>query len=217
MAADKRGSTYVVKHGTHKCQHYLRHISDTGVAIVKCFLMLSYLRYRSLAQKVCFLYIEIAIVSFIMHLTGYDPARKLPHHACHIYLNQTLIERGLLGMAPLQPTLAIPITTLDFYYRCRLHCPQFSVQQLVKALCDLANVSLCSHLFSAYMTLRQIDYRQVYHDQFSQAFDTYLQLRRRAQEAINVRLGQDSPTWRILHGCPACQYKVSALISRHCN
>lgn len=147
-----------------------------------------------------------------MYLTGYDPARELPHCVSHNYLNQTLIEHGLLGTAPLQPTLAIPIPTLDLYYRCWLHCPQFSVQQLVKALCDLANVSLPSHLFKCLChLLRQVDYRHIYCNQFSQAFDTYLELRCRVQEVINVQLGRDSPMWRILHGCPACQYKVSIL------
>jgi hypothetical protein len=65
----------------------------------------------------------------------------IPRAEEHAYINQTLIMHGLLGTAPVQPTLAIPIRTLELYHRCRLRCPQFSVQQWVKVLCDLSNVS----------------------------------------------------------------------------
>jgi hypothetical protein len=45
-------------------------------------------------------------------------------------------------------------------------------------------------------------------EQFAEAFDTYLDILRRLDHKIKVRLGRDAPTWRILHSCPACQYKV---------
>ena len=60
----------------------------------------------------------------------------------HAYVNQTLIKYGLLGTSPEVPSLAIPLQTLELYRRCRLRCPQFSIQQWVKVLCDLANVSV---------------------------------------------------------------------------
>ncbi|KAF8583365.1 hypothetical protein K439DRAFT_1617574 [Ramaria rubella] len=46
-------------------------------------------------------------------------------------------------------------------------------------------------------------------NQFSDALDTYLDILRRLDEAIKVRLGRDSPNWRILNNCPPCQYKLA--------
>jgi hypothetical protein len=69
-------------------------------------------------------------------------ARALAHDESHLYLNQTLIMHGYLGTAPVKPTLAIPLATLELYRRCRLRCPQFGIQQWVKVLCDLSNVNL---------------------------------------------------------------------------
>lgn len=64
------------------------------------------------------------------------------HCQGHDYINQTLIANGLLGAAPVQPAVAIPLATLDLYRACRIRCPQFGMQQWVKVMCDLANVSL---------------------------------------------------------------------------
>ena len=51
-------------------------------------------------------------------IQGYDAAQVLSHDEGHDYLNQTLIQHGLLGTAPMHPTLAIPIATLKLYYQC---------------------------------------------------------------------------------------------------
>ncbi|KAF8580834.1 hypothetical protein K439DRAFT_1284748, partial [Ramaria rubella] len=103
----------------------------------------------------------------------------------HDYINQTLILDGVLSTAPVQPTLTIPLATLALYCRCRLCCPQFSIQQWVKVLCDISNVN-----------------------KFSDAFDIYLEIVRRVDHAMKVELDHDSPTWHICHACPPCQYKA---------
>jgi hypothetical protein len=74
---------------------------------------------------------------------GYNDAHAVPQNEQHSYVNETLIHHGLLGTTPVQPVLAISLQTLELYRQCRLRCPQFSIQQWVKVLCDLANVS-CS-------------------------------------------------------------------------
>ena len=51
-------------------------------------------------------------------------------------------------------------------------------------------------------------------DQFADAFDTYLDILRRLNQAMNARLGRDGPNWRILHTCPCCHYKVYPIILR---
>ncbi|KAF8510448.1 hypothetical protein JB92DRAFT_3083613 [Gautieria morchelliformis] len=117
--------------------------------------------------------------------------------AGHGYLNQTLILHGLLGTSPLHPEIAISIPTLELYRRCRLRCPHFSVQQWVRVLCDLANLNYTS-------TLRE---------QFADAFDMHLDIMCRVHDAIKVQLGRDGPTWRLLHSCPPCQYKLEGEVT----
>ena len=86
--------------------------------------------------------VTLLISSFaLIGVPGYLEAQVIPQEEQHEYINQTLIVHGLLGTAPMHPSLAIPIPTLELYYQCRLRCPQFSVQQWVKVLCDLSNVS----------------------------------------------------------------------------
>ncbi|KAF8579192.1 hypothetical protein K439DRAFT_1360122, partial [Ramaria rubella] len=125
----------------------------------------------------------------VLGTQGYDVAQSLPHNQGHDHLNETLIIHRFLGTAPAHPTLAIPIPTLKLYHRCRLRCPQLSIQQWVKVLCDLANVS------HSIFTL-------IYADQFSDAFDTYLEILRWVDQAIKVQLGWDAPTWQSITVVP---------------
>lgn len=132
----------------------------------------------------------------------------VPQHPDNDYLNEMLLKSGLIGTAPLHPPLAIPIATLDMYCHCRLCSPQFSIQQWVWVLCDIANVSPYILYGFGLNTSWQINYRESLREQFSEAFDIYLELIRCLDHAIKIQLGWASPTWRILHGCPPCQYKV---------
>ncbi|KAF8530645.1 hypothetical protein JB92DRAFT_2804438 [Gautieria morchelliformis] len=128
----------------------------------------------------------------VLGINGYESACALPQDQHHEYINQTLLLHGLLGTSPVAPELAIPIPTLELYRRCRLRSPQFSIQQWVKVLCDLSN----------------INYNLSFREQFADGFDTYLEILRRLDHLIKVELGHDQPGWRILHACPACQYKL---------
>ncbi|KAF8576495.1 hypothetical protein K439DRAFT_1367082, partial [Ramaria rubella] len=104
-----------------------------------------------------------------------------------------LIMHGLLGTVPVHLTLAIPIKTLQLYHWCRLCCPQFSIQQWVKVLCDLSNINYCPAI----------------RDQFSDAFDTYLVIFCQVDQAIKVQLNWNNGSWQILHSCSPCQYKLA--------
>jgi hypothetical protein len=45
-------------------------------------------------------------------------------------------------------------------------------------------------------------------EQFSAAFDVYLDIQRRVNTQIKVALGYDTPNYRLLNVCPACFYKL---------
>ncbi len=103
----------------------------------------------------CSIVVQCYCLNSLTLSKGYNGAYAVPQNEQHSYVNETLIHHGLLGTTPVQPGLAISLQTLELYRQCRLRCPQFSIQQWVKVLCDLANVS-CSIYFHS-VTLSDLD------------------------------------------------------------
>lgn len=58
-----------------------------------------------------------------------------------IYTNEALIRSGFIGSAPLYPTIAISLRTLEDYRQTHRVCPRLSVQATVRKLCHVHNVS----------------------------------------------------------------------------
>ncbi|KAJ3859383.1 hypothetical protein EV359DRAFT_75631 [Lentinula novae-zelandiae] len=44
--------------------------------------------------------------------------------------------------------------------------------------------------------------------QFSSAYDVYVEVKSQTRKLVAQTLGRDSPTWRILHTCPCCQNEL---------
>ncbi|KAJ7794775.1 hypothetical protein B0H14DRAFT_2392274 [Mycena olivaceomarginata] len=97
----------------------------------------------------------------------------------------------MIPCAPWRPTVAIRTRVLEAYRVIHVRCPQLAIQAYVKSLCDLHGVP----------------YRPYLCQQFSIAYDLYLDLRRRTDERVMRALGRDS-TWCLKHACPACTYKL---------
>ncbi|KAJ6510311.1 hypothetical protein DFH09DRAFT_1435255 [Mycena vulgaris] len=93
--------------------------------------------------------------------------------------------------APWTPTVAIRLRVLEAYRVTHVRCPQLAIQSYVKSLCDI----------------HEVPYRPYLCQQFSIAYDLYLELRRRTDERVMHALGRDS-SWRLKHACPACMYKL---------
>ncbi|KAH7903561.1 hypothetical protein BJ138DRAFT_1020425 [Hygrophoropsis aurantiaca] len=117
---------------------------------------------------------------------------SLPARSSHVYPNETLIYHGYLGSSPLYPTVAISIRTLAAYRQIHRTCSRFSIQAQCKALCHMHN----------------IPYRPYLNQQFSAAYDIYLEIVYRVDSALKVVLKRDAPNWRVLNSCPACFYKL---------
>ncbi|KAG1879875.1 hypothetical protein F4604DRAFT_1579162, partial [Suillus subluteus] len=105
--------------------------------------------------------------------------------------NVSLLKSGYLGCSPLQPTLAISLGCLELYHQIRRRKPSFSVQGMVKVLCTLHNRT----------------YFQSLRDQFAVVLDAYLAILREVKTLVDQVLGRNTPHWRMLHACPACNYK----------
>ncbi|KAJ6459300.1 hypothetical protein C8R45DRAFT_1109624 [Mycena sanguinolenta] len=103
-----------------------------------------------------------------------------------------LIKQGLVPCSPWTPSVAIATRVLELYRTTHIRCPQLAIQAFVKSLCDLHGVA----------------YRPYLREQFSIAYDVYLELRRKTDALVNQALGRDAPNWRLKHTCPACMYKL---------
>ncbi|KAJ7795433.1 hypothetical protein B0H14DRAFT_3093581 [Mycena olivaceomarginata] len=94
--------------------------------------------------------------------------------------------------APWKPSVAIATRVLELYQTTHIWCPQLAIQSFVKSLCDLHGVP----------------YRPYLRQQFSTAYDIYLEIRRQTDCLVNSALGRNTPNWRLKHTCPACMYKL---------
>ncbi|KAJ7840323.1 hypothetical protein B0H14DRAFT_3086877 [Mycena olivaceomarginata] len=93
--------------------------------------------------------------------------------------------------APWNPTVAVRVRVLEAYRVTHVRCPHLAIQAFVKSLCDMHGVP----------------YRPYLCQQFSIAYDLYLDLQRRTEERVMKALDRGS-TWRMKHACPACMYKL---------
>ncbi|KAF7374152.1 hypothetical protein MSAN_00296900 [Mycena sanguinolenta] len=103
-----------------------------------------------------------------------------------------LIKQGLIPCSPWMPSVAIATRVLELYRTTHTRCPQLAIQPFVKSLCDLHGVP----------------YRPYLRQQFSVAYDVYLELRQQTDKLVGSALGRDAPNWRMKHTCPACMYKL---------
>ncbi|KAJ7859473.1 hypothetical protein B0H14DRAFT_3084935 [Mycena olivaceomarginata] len=94
--------------------------------------------------------------------------------------------------APWKPSVAIATRVLELYRTTHICCPQLAIQSFVKSLCDLHGVP----------------YRPYLRQQFSTAYDIYLEIRRQTDCLVDSALGRNTPNWWLKHTCPACMYKL---------
>ncbi|KAJ7854670.1 hypothetical protein B0H14DRAFT_3449419 [Mycena olivaceomarginata] len=102
-----------------------------------------------------------------------------------------LRARGLLPCTPWKASVAFTVRVLETYRIQHVRCPQLAIHSFVKSLCDMHGTA----------------YRPYLCQQFSIAYDLYLDIRRRTDERVMSLLGRDSK-WRMKHACPACMYKL---------
>ncbi|KAF8879138.1 hypothetical protein BD779DRAFT_1676533 [Infundibulicybe gibba] len=105
------------------------------------------------------------------------------------WVNETLIRYGYIGSAPLQPSLAISIRTLEAYRESHELCPQFSMATQCKALCNINGVTYPKRLPA----------------QFKIAYDAYLEICRRAEARCDTNTPNDEAPSAGPSGLPARQ------------
>ncbi|KAI1781971.1 hypothetical protein LXA43DRAFT_907171 [Ganoderma leucocontextum] len=107
-------------------------------------------------------------------------------------VNVILAREGYLGTSPVSPTVAIAFQTLEAYRQLHRVCPRLSLQAQVRVLCYL----------------HALPYQRTLVDQFSIAYDQYLDILEGIDSRVRQRLGQDGENWRMLNACAPCLYKL---------
>ncbi|KAG2118322.1 hypothetical protein DEU56DRAFT_930524 [Suillus clintonianus] len=90
------------------------------------------------------------------------------------------------------PSVAITVRTLAVYRQTHRVCPRLSIHAEAKKLCHM----------------HHIRYRRYLADQLRAAYDVYLELQRHVSHRLDKCLGRDTPDWRMLNSCTACQYTL---------
>ncbi|KAI0040617.1 hypothetical protein FA95DRAFT_1502561 [Auriscalpium vulgare] len=109
-----------------------------------------------------------------------------------VYPNVAMMRAGYLGCAPLQPTVAISLRTLELYRQTHRANPRLSLQAQARAICAIHNVP----------------YRGYLCEQLRITFDVYLDVLDSVTRRVRAALGRDTPNWRMLNTCPACFYTL---------
>ncbi|KAH7878911.1 uncharacterized protein C8R40DRAFT_1037146 [Lentinula edodes] len=103
-----------------------------------------------------------------------------------------MVRAGVFPSSPLRHNHAFSTRTLHLFHDLFCRCPRLSIQPFIKSLCDVQGLPFKPYLMQ----------------QFSSAYDAYLEVRSRIRKLVAQALGRDSPTWRILHACPCCQNEL---------
>ncbi|KAF9472022.1 hypothetical protein BDN70DRAFT_909241 [Pholiota conissans] len=104
----------------------------------------------------------------------------------------TLLRSGYIGATPERPSVAFSITLFEIFRQIHRVCPRLSIYGITKAL---------SHIHGH-------SYKNHYAEQFSSAYDCYLEILREVERRCQVALKRDDPAWQHQNVCPPCLYRV---------
>ncbi|KAF8507268.1 hypothetical protein JB92DRAFT_2793630 [Gautieria morchelliformis] len=139
--------------------------------------------------------IETSGGKFILSVMGIGACmeREFSHISGVSHISVTLIHYGIISCNPVDPSMAFEVATLEVFRRLRLRSPHVSIQAWVRVLCDVC----------------KINYRRYLREQFTRAFDTYLDLLRHVDAKVKAIMSHDTPNWRMKHMCPSCCHKLN--------
>ncbi|TFK59015.1 hypothetical protein BDN72DRAFT_781320 [Pluteus cervinus] len=118
--------------------------------------------------------------------------RKFTHAPGASTSNVTLVHTGFLGGSPTKPKLAFAFSVFELYRQLHRVCPRLSIQAFSKALDHLHHVPVNSYLA----------------DQFSSAYDCYLEIIHEVDALVNTAMGTSLKEQFQERVCPPCLYKV---------
>ncbi|KAG2058448.1 hypothetical protein BDR06DRAFT_968459 [Suillus hirtellus] len=108
------------------------------------------------------------------------------------FVASALVHQGIVPCSPISPSVGITVDALELYHVARLHSPHFSIQADVKSICDLHRT-----VFQRYLS-----------QQFSIAFNLYLQIHAWVDALVSAALNRNSSDWNLRNTCPCCTYEL---------
>ena len=124
----------------------------------------------------------------------------------------SLLRAGYLPPTPFDPTIALSIRSLELFHSLMRAQSSFSSQSFARLLADMHKVILCSQEALLLMLKLQVPYRSYLWTQIAAAFDVYFRILLKLRTLSEAALECDTPDYRLKHSCPACHYKVWAIV-----
>ncbi|KAL0570014.1 hypothetical protein V5O48_011944 [Marasmius crinis-equi] len=115
------------------------------------------------------------------------------------YQSASLVRQGYFPTSPLVHSSVVSTPLLQLFYHLTTRCPRLGIQPFIKGLCDLHG-----YRFKNYLCV-----------QFSSAYDRFLDVKRSIRRLVQQALSRDTPKFRMLNCCPACQYPVEGQPTLH--
>lgn len=84
--------------------------------------------------------ILLMVITFSTNFSSERAQRTFVHAPGVIYVNETLVRSGFLGVSPERPSVAISLEVLETYRQLRRVCPRLSLDAFSRALCHLHHV-----------------------------------------------------------------------------
>jgi hypothetical protein len=127
--------------------------------------------------------------------------------------NETLAREGYIGCSPISVTTAISFPTLEAFRQLHRVCPRLTIRAFIKALFFLHQVSPHHVVQISKAYFIQLSFRPYLVNQFSIAFDAYLQILGHVELRVSAALQHNEPAWQRQSTCPPCMYKEEGEIS----
>ncbi|KAF9071254.1 hypothetical protein BDP27DRAFT_1419288 [Rhodocollybia butyracea] len=105
------------------------------------------------------------------------------------YISASIVCAGVFPSSPLKHNHGFLTRTLHLYHDLFCRCPCVTIQPFLKALSNVQGIAFKPYLMQ----------------QFSAAYDAYLEVKKRVRLEVDKALGREDPNWRITHACPCCQ------------
>ncbi|CAK5283134.1 unnamed protein product [Mycena citricolor] len=130
-----------------------------------------------------------------IRVLGFNELRMgyFTHSAGALSPNEALLERGYIGAAPEQPTIAFAIHTFTIYRQIHQVTPRFAIDSLACVL---------NHLY-------EVPRRRYLQEQLTSAYDAYLEIMQRTDVCAAKALGRDKD-WEVKNVCPPCFYVLNS-------
>ncbi|KAK0441211.1 uncharacterized protein EV420DRAFT_1769035 [Desarmillaria tabescens] len=104
----------------------------------------------------------------------------------------SLVRNGIIPCAPKRPGLVVTFRVMEIFHTAILRCPQLSIQDFIRTLCNLHSFPIASSL----------------KEQFSICYDVFIAILENVERQVLRELGRSHPDWQLKNCCAACTFEL---------